>query len=134
MILEGVRKLAGQREMEEDTTEGSIMTPKVHNNNWQKTLEGVEEYLCTFCHVNGASLSYVARKQIVPTAEVDDTSNGYDTINKEMIERCMILVADIVSTTVTLEANIPFTESYLTDGTTVWVNLTDIFADSTAWT
>ena len=84
--------------------------------------------------MNGASLSYVARKQIVPTAEVDDTSNGYDTINKEMIERCMILVADIVSTTVTLEANIPFTESYLTDGTTVWVNLTDIFADSTAWT
>ena len=33
-----------------------------------------------------------------------------------------------------LEEKIPFTSLYLTDRATVWGNLTDIFADSTAWT
>ena len=45
----------------------------------------------------------------------------------------MIAVAGVVSTTVYLEASGPFTATYLTDRATVWA-LTDIFADSTAWT
>ena len=62
LTLAGVRKLTGQREMEEYATEGSITTPKVQKNNWVKTLEGAEEYLRTLCGVNCASLSYVVRK------------------------------------------------------------------------
>ena len=76
MTLEGVRKLAGQREMEEYATEYSFTDSKVNTNNWPKTLEGVEEYLRTFRGVNGAPLSYVVRKQLVPTAKSDDPSNG----------------------------------------------------------
>ena len=81
MKLAGVRKLSGQCEMEENSTEGSVTTPKVHTNYWFKTLEGVEEYLHTFRAANGAPLSYVVRKQLVPTDEVDDPSNGYDTVD-----------------------------------------------------
>ena len=44
------------------------------------------------------------------------------------------MVACIVGTTEYLEANGPFTASYLTDRATVSANLTAIFADSTAWT
>ena len=72
VILAGVRKLAGQHEMEEYYTEGSVTTPKVHTNDWSKTLEGVEEYLRTLCGLNSSPLSYVVRKNIVPTAEADD--------------------------------------------------------------
>ena len=41
VTLSGVRKPAGQREMEEDATEGSVTTPKVHTKNWSKKLESV---------------------------------------------------------------------------------------------
>ena len=110
MKLAGVRKLSGQCEMEENSTEGSVTTPKVHTNYWFKTLEGVEEYLCTFCGVNDAPLSCVVRKQLVPTAEADDSSNGYDAIDEEMSERATIVVAGIVVTTAALEADGTFTE------------------------
>ena len=43
------------------------------------------------------------------------------------------MVAVIVGTTAALEANGPFTTSYLTAWATVRVNLTAIFADSTDW-
>ena len=110
MTLSGVRKLAVKREMEEDAVEGSITTPRVHTNDWPKTLEGVEEYLRTFCGANGAPMSYMVRKQLVPTAEADDPSNGYDTIDEEMSERDTIAVAGIVVTTAALEADGTFTE------------------------
>ena len=45
MTFTGARKLAGQHEMEEDATEGSVKTPKVNYKDLLKTLEGVEEYL-----------------------------------------------------------------------------------------
>ena len=81
--------------------------------------------------MNGAPLSCVVRKQLVPTAEADNPLNGYDTIDIEMIERAIFLVAGILGTTADLEANGPFTASYLTDRAAVWVKLTAIFADST---
>ena len=87
----------------------------------------------TFRDVNDAPLSYVVRKQLVPTAESDNPSNGCNTINEEMIERSPIVVAGIVDTTVSLEENRTFTASSLTDWATVWAKLTAIFADSTAW-
>ena len=59
VTLEGVRKLSGQHEMEEDSMEVSVTTPTVHTKDWLKTLEGVEEYLRTFRGVNGTPLSYV---------------------------------------------------------------------------
>ena len=134
MSLAGVRKLDGHREMEEDATESSVTTPKVHNDDWSKTLEKVEEYLPTFRGMNGAPLSYVVRKQLVPTSEADYLLNGYDNIDEEMIERAPILVAGIVGNTAALEANGPFTASYLTDQDTVWAKLTAIVVYSTAWT
>ena len=75
VTLAGVRKLAGQREMEEYATEYSFTDSKVNTNNWPKTLEGVEEYLRTFRGVNSAPLSYLVRNQLLPTAEVEDLSN-----------------------------------------------------------
>ena len=132
VMLAGVRKLAGKREMGEDSTEGSATASKVHNSNWLNTLEIVEEYLRKFRGVNGAPLSYVVRKQLVPTAEVDDPSNVYDTINEYMIERAPIVVACIVGTTASLEANGPYTASCLTDRATVWAKLTAIFENYTA--
>ena len=103
VTLAGVSKLAGQHEMEEYAMEGSVITPMVHTKDWPKTLESVEEYLFTFCGVNGTSLSYVAKKQILPTAEADDPSKRYDTFNGEMIARSSIVVADNVRNTVSLE-------------------------------
>ena len=60
--------------------------------------------------MNGAPLSYVARNQLVPTAEAEDPKNRYDNINKEIIERDPIVIAGIVGTTADLEANGHFTE------------------------
>ena len=97
-------------------------------------MEGVEENLHTFRGVNGAPLSYVVKKQLVPTAESEDPSNRYDTIDEDIIERDPIVVAVIVSNNADLEANGPFTVSYLTDRATVLAKLTAIFSDSTAWT
>ena len=62
MTLTGVQKLSGKREMEEYTTEGSVTTPTVNTQDWLKMLEGVEEYLRTFCGVNDTQLLYVERK------------------------------------------------------------------------
>ena len=67
-----------------------------------KTLEGAEEYLRTLYGVNGASLSYVVRKQLVPMAEADNPANGYNTIDEDMDP---IVVAGIVGTTADLEVN-----------------------------
>ena len=97
-------------------------------------MEGVEEYVCTFRGVNSTPLSYVVKKYLVPTDEADDPSNGYDTIDEEIIARDSIVVAGIVGTTTAFEANGPFIASYLTDIATVWGKLTSIFEDSTAWT
>ena len=41
VMLAGVRKLAGQREMENDATEFSVTNPTVHTKYWSDTLEGV---------------------------------------------------------------------------------------------
>ena len=65
-------KLAGQREMEEDSTEGYVKTLMVHTKDFSNTLEGVEEYICTLRGVNFTPLLYVVRNHIVPTAEADD--------------------------------------------------------------
>ena len=82
--------------------------------------------------MNGAPLSYVVRKQLVPTAEADNPLNGYDIIDDEIIERTTIVVAVIVGTTSALEANRPFTASYLTGWATVWAKLNAIVAEHTA--
>ena len=112
--------------MEEDATEGSITTPKVHTNALLKTLEGVEEYICTFHGVNIATLLYAA--------EADDPSNGHNTIDEEMTENSPILVAVIVGTTAYLESNRYLTASYLTYWYTFWAELTAIFSYATNWT
>ena len=75
VMLAGLRKIAGQHELEEDATEISVANLRVQTKDWLKTLEGVEEYIRMFCGVNGTSLSYVASKHLVPTAEVDDPLN-----------------------------------------------------------
>ena len=62
VMLAWVRKLARQREIEEDSTEVYVTYIEVHNNDRLKILEGVEEYIRTFRGVNGAPLSYVVRK------------------------------------------------------------------------
>ena len=41
----------------------------VHNKDWSKTLEVVEEYIRMFCGINGTPLSYVVQKQLVPMDE-----------------------------------------------------------------
>ena len=71
-----MRKLSSKREMEEYATEGYVTTPTVHTKDWSKKLEIVEEYLRTLCGVNSTPLSYVVRKQLVPTAKSDNPSNG----------------------------------------------------------
>ena len=82
--------------------EGYVTTQTVHTKYWSKTLEGIYEYIHTFRGVNGMPLSYVLRKQLVPTAEADDSSNGYNTINDEMIARYPIVVAGTVGNTAAL--------------------------------
>ena len=72
-------------------------------------------------------------EEFLPTAEADNPSKGYDTIDEEIIEKSPIVVAGIFGTTAALEANRPFTASSLIDRATVWVELTAIFVDSTAW-
>ena len=84
--------------------------------------------------MNGASMSYMVRKNLVPMAGVDNPSNGYDTINEDIIERALIVVAGIIGTTAALESNGTFTASYLTDRATVRAKLSAIFEDSDAWT
>ena len=71
----GVIKLACQRGIEEYSTEGSVVTPTVYNNNWSKKLEDVEEYLPTFRGVNITPLSYVAIEQLVNMDEEDHSFN-----------------------------------------------------------
>ena len=71
--------------MEWDSTEGSVTTPTVHIKDWYKTLEGLKEYIRTLHGVNGTPLSNVVRNQLVPTSEADDSLNGCDTIDEEII-------------------------------------------------
>ena len=91
--------------MEEYTTEGSVTTPTVNTQDWLKMLEGVEEYLRTFCGVNDTQLLYVERKQLVNTAEAGEPLYGYDAIDKEMVARAPIVVAGTVGNNAALEAN-----------------------------
>ena len=109
LVLAGVRKPTSQGEMEEYSTEGSIINPTVNTKDWPKTVKSVEEYLRMFHSVNDTPLSDVMRNQLVPTAESDDLSNSYNTINEEMIARDTIVVAGTVGTNVALESNGPFT-------------------------
>ena len=69
----------------------------------------------------------------VPTAEADNPLNRYDAIDADMIERAPIVVAVIFCTTAVLEANGPFTASYLNDRDTVWEKLSAMFIYSTNW-
>ena len=85
MMLARVKKIVSQREMEEDATEGSVTTPNIHKHDWLKTVNEVQGYLRTFRCMNGAPLSYVVSEQLVPMAEANNPSNGYNTINEEMI-------------------------------------------------
>ena len=62
VTLAEVMKLAGQREINKDSTEGSVATPTVHTKYWSKTLKGLEGYIRTFHGVNGTPLSYAVRK------------------------------------------------------------------------
>ena len=70
VTLSGVKKLTGQRKMEEVAMEVSITTLMVHTKDWLKTLKSIEEYLRIFNGVNRRSLSYVVRKKLVTTDEV----------------------------------------------------------------
>ena len=53
----------------------------------------------------------MARKQLVPTSEAENPSNGYNTIDEEMILMDLIGVAGNVGNNVYLEANGPFNAS-----------------------
>ena len=57
VMLAWVRKLASQREIEEDSTEVYVTYIEVHNNDRLKILEGVEEYIRTSRGVNFPPLS-----------------------------------------------------------------------------
>ena len=50
---------------------------------------------------------------------MDDSSNRYNILDEEMIERATIVVVGIVGSTAPLEANRPFSASYLNDLATV---------------
>ena len=41
MMLARVKKIVSQREMEEDSTEGSVTTPNIHKHDWLKTVNEV---------------------------------------------------------------------------------------------
>ena len=106
----------------------------LQTKDWLKTFEGVEEYLRMFCGVNGTPMPYVARNQIVPTAESEYPSNGYNTTNYQMIASAPIVIEGTVGTIADLEANGPIIASYFTDRATFWGKLNAIFTDSTTWT
>ena len=118
VMLAGLRKIAGQHELEEDATEISVANLTVQTKDWLKTLEGIKDYLRTFRGINVTPLLYVVRKQLVPTSAAEYPSNIYDAIDEEIIARAPILVLVTVGTTVYLESNRPFIVSYLTDQAT----------------
>ena len=111
VTLEGVMKFSSKRKMEEDTMEGSVETPTVYTNDWSNMLEGVEDYIRNFHGLNETLMSYVVRKQLVPTSEAGNPSNAYDNTDEEIIAKVPIVVAGTVGTAVDLEANRTFVAS-----------------------
>ena len=75
--------------MEESHKDPKVV-PTIDPRHWPKTLETVEEYIRVFCGVDGQSLSYGLRDDLIaPVAAIDptyrDNEREYFTHNKDMI-------------------------------------------------
>lgn len=132
ITLAAVRKLVKQRETENSHTDPD--TPAIDSKDWPKTIEAVEEYLRQFRGINGVPLSYVVRKDLIPTTAANDPSTNYSTLDEEMIARAPILEAGAAGTLDDLEKNGPFVDTYMTDRTTAWDKLAVLFQNHASWT
>ena len=96
-----IRILARQKETEEKYQDPEI-PGKLDSNDWPNTMDSLEEYLRGFCGMNGVTLSYVPRREIMPSVKEDDPPTRYSLLDTKRITGAPI-VASTENTTI-LEA------------------------------
>ena len=134
ITLSNVRALTKQRNIEKQTVKDTMEPPTVNAKDWPRTMESIEEYLQQFRGTTGVPLSYVIRREIKPAPDSDDPSSNYPTIEHEMVARAPIIAPGATGDVPTLEANGPFTQSFITDRSEVWAKLAVIFGSAECWT
>ena len=73
VALTQVGKLYHQNDMEKSKRYPNVV-PDIASKDWSRTLETVVEYIRGFCGLYGHPLSYCFRGDLVPTAEITDTT------------------------------------------------------------
>ena len=134
ITLSNVRALTKLRNIEKQPVKNTSEHPTVIVKDWPRTMEAIEEYLQQFRGTTGVPLSYVIRRVIQPAPDTDDPSTNYPTMEHEMVARAPILAPGATGNATTLEANGPFTQSFITDRSEVWSKLAVIFGNSESWT
>ena len=134
ITLASIRKFIKQRDLERVSSTSVREPPTVNVKDWPRTMEGIEEYLQQFRGTTGVPLSYVIRREIKPAPDSDDPSSNYPTIEHEMVARAPIIAPGATGDVPTLEANGPFTQSFITDRSEVWAKLAVIFGSAECWT
>jgi hypothetical protein len=71
----------------EDDYEVTMTQPVIDEKDWPNTMEEISEFLAANHGEQGNSLSYVNRPNAAVPTEADDPSEGYETVNIEMIAR-----------------------------------------------
>ena len=81
--LASIQEFAKQQETKKK--DDTKYAPGINKKDWPKTLEGLCEYLCQFCGINGIPINYVGRTKLLPGDDGNHPYTSYATRDEEMI-------------------------------------------------
>ena len=126
ITLDTIRAIRELREFESSySTPKDTTAPVINAKDWPKTMEAIQEYLCSYLGEHKIPLAYVIRKESdVPTIEPE---NGYRTVQDKMIARARHYIANADGT----KTPDPI---YLHNREKVWEIISNMTRDQPCWT
>jgi hypothetical protein len=126
LILDPIRSVRGLRDWEDAHKPADPPEKIINPKDWNKTLEGIEEYLRGCLGVTKIPLAYVVRdtEAIVDDPDAGIATRGWPSLQDELINRAPI----------TTGANNTHSVTYLTDRATVYDKIAALTRDKACWT
>ena len=99
-----------------------MVSPVIHDNNWPKTMESLEEYLRVDIGFKGLPLSYVVIYKEAVAPSLDEPETSFLSAEDEMVARALILESGLSTVT------------FKTDMVKVWGLISLITRNLYCWT
>ena len=119
LTIDNIETVRALREWEQNHKDVEAPADIIHKVDWNKTLEGIQEFLRGNLGVTKIPLAYVIRDTEAPEA---DPAGGWPTLQDELIGRAPIRVGG------------NFTATFKTDNGKVWELISKICRDKACWT